>query len=359
MFKMDIYNILTSYFLFSKLFGVFPYSVDYNLYSKKFKISLIWCFQTTFVLLFQFLLFIRCYNVGLITNSVVLEVWRVITLVGILLNIIQFIFSILKIRKKIEFIQEINQLDKKALQIGIFMNSKGLRRKVLILIMISIGIMIVTVLLFTIPILIFTTFESPLFLVFMLNSSSMLFTIFNITQFTIFALVLKTRFLKLNRFLKFSLDIRKLGWKADNLNKFIELFSHACLSLQSFNHFFSTKIIFTLFYLIIHITFVISSMITMMYSEYFRHLKAYLMINVIGTFLLLIILLSICWSGHSVREAIDLSENLIVNQISNTQDEIFEKELKKLHYKYKNHKRDIENVFFKINMKLFSTVSII
>lgn len=355
MLKFNSFHSFKPYLVLAKVFGLFPYNISKKNSKIILKLNKIWYLPSTFVIAILLYTIVKISIYGK-AKATTIELWRIISLTSSMLSLIQFIYLLFQEERKINLIEKIQRLDEKSLRIGIFVSNKD-QKKINIAIIILLIIITLNSAMVFIPFLIFYT-KSDIFLVFCTSlSTSQILEIFYGFQFNYFAWLLKIRFLNLTEFLDFSLKIKRIGWRNEKIKQFSELFNMTCSAIETFNQIFSNNMIFTFLYFIIYEIFTLEATIDFFYSDSRGHTFISIICNIVSTIILLMVRISICWSGHSLQSSVDKSENHIIKHILEFQDEVFELELRKLHYKLNNLHKSVENVFFKINMGLFLTVS--
>lgn len=349
-FKINVFTSLKYYFIVSKCFGIFPFKVK-NEERIIAKLDPIWVFHSFCVILTNTLTMILTFCVGM-RGEFVQEVWRIIGVFGVLLNLVQFCIQLIRQKLLLKLIQKFKKLDEKALKSGIFMNSDQDQRKIMLMTTIPIIIIFIYCLYLFIPI--YDRNDRVEIYMHINFALSHLFSYYYSIQFWVFTWLLRIRFNKLKMFLKASFMIKRIGWKLDKIQHFSELFSMSCSIMELINLIYSTNMIFTFLYLIIHEIFTSYALVSSLYHKIGKY-----NITVNTTWIITIVFLKvlICYGGESTTNAAEANEKLVIKEMTQSQDEIFKKELQILHYQLRNTKKSIENCFFTINFKLVLMVS--
>lgn len=354
MFKKDVLTCsLKPILLLSKIFGLFPFTLKENEAEFDINFDPLWFIQTIFVFGIQMTAFVLPICLGA-RLTLVDEIWRLIMISGIGMNLFQHFFELLKHRKKIMLLEQFKNLDKKALRFGIFMYSETDKSKIRIFAILTLLFEALYCLLVTFLQLKFYKITEVNFYINIVLSLSQIFAYFYAIQLFIFAWLLKKRFYKLKNYLQASLMIKRIGWKTEKLHNFADLFTMSCEIIDSMNEIFSSNLLLTLLHVMIQKVLTCYEIIKNMYKPdgsfgLFNNLS-WMISLVIVTFL-------ICHSGESVRNAAESSQIFIVKQIVSSKNECYKDEIRNLHYQLEKQNKEIENIFFKLNYKLLLTVS--
>lgn len=349
---MDIYSGLRSFFILSKIFGFLPFSLRKKSSKFEFIIDPVWCCYSIFVMKTLIFAFIFPLWISKRTDLVE-EVWRLISSFGIFMNIIQFISEISKFKLKIKLFKQFKNLDKKALRCGIFMFDDEDQTKVKIMTVVPIILIAFHTLVVSVLQLLYYDISDKINYLNLVLGVSQLFAQFFSVQVLVFSWLLRKRFDQLRIYLEASLLIRSIGLKNDKIHKFSELFSMSCEIIKTFNEIFSLNLAFTLLHVMIQEIFTCYGVLRNIYRTNF-----YSLINNISWLVpQIVVKYIICYAGELVKSSCESNQNLLVKKIIASNDENFKEELRHLYFELEKQNKDIKNIFFTINFKLFLVVS--
>jgi hypothetical protein len=353
--KISVRTSLNVYFKVLKVFGLFPFDLQVKGLLYEYRINSLLIIWSIIVFGVLIVASICPFLILEVNTDLEFEIWKIVADLGVVMNTIQFLHQCTKYKTFVKLIEQFENLDKKALQNGIFMNSYNDKKRITRIIIY--------------PIIIVTLYCNLVHLgqVYTLGGFDILntylmitltisqsFQIFYASQFIIFTSLLKKRFSKLDNYLKFSLEFKQFDTRRCKIAKFCEMFSLLCSLVKTVNEISSSNLIFTFIYVLMHNIFTSYGIVKSLYidKDMFD-----LISNLLWFAMTMSMTLFTCWSGDSVRSAADESQNYLIKQLMRSKDDIYKNELLILHYQLKNHNKNVGNIFFNINFKLILAVS--
>lgn len=349
--KLSIYNSLNSYLLTVKFFGLFPYFSESAKMSFKF-FKFLRILHTILMLSIPLLLAgssLRIRNIPLLH-----ELWKIVSVIGSLLVFLQLLFQVTKRKSLQNILDKIENYDKISQSCGLFIDYKRETRHV------RFWILSVFVYPFYGSLIVIlaqiTSNENVMLASNVTQNYQLLLEYFLVVQFTIFTSVIKNRLIELQKYLKSSLITSNFRAKCSNLHQFLVLFRLLCEIIKQLNNIFTSNLTLTL-------VIVLANKILSMYSFTIFMYKSMDIINIVdllvnGGWLGVNVLLTmiICKSGHSLHVVSESLESTILDFIDFPRHENLLRELQSLHYRVKNTKKCVENVFITIDWKLLFMV---
>lgn len=355
--EMNIYSTLKYYLMFVKVFGLFPFDLKQKGSNYVLSLSPFWTIWMIFIFGIQIFVTIFPFFLTLDFNLIVIyQLWKVLAVLGIILNIIQTLYQIMKSKKISQLLCQFEILDDKLNQIEIQINSNRDKRKIASFI----AIPIICVKSYCVFAQVMNYFEGSFTKQLDVNlyislTISEIITFFYASQFCIFAWLLKKRFEKLEEYLENALIIDKFVSKNDKIKVFSELFSLCCRIIENINEVFASNMMLTFLYVLMHEIFAsygaVKSLIEGRIFKSISHVCWFLILGFLSYFT--------CSFGDAVRSSAESSQKILITQSMMSSDEKFKSDLLKLHYFLDNHDKNVGNVFFAINFKLIMIVSLL
>lgn len=355
--KMEIYSTFKSYFIAIIMLGFFPFKVTFS----KFKIiSKINYFSVVYSCLISFIPIILATKIYLKFEhkklKLEIELWRMLALLGCILNLIQIIIQLTHHKKIIELLNLIVEFDEKAKKLGMFVNYQKERLFVRILLssIVSVGI-IITILNYAD----FYVRSNGVFIYNICHTYQLMIGTFFTIQFIIFTRVIQKRLELLKDYLFSSLS---MIWKNDTilnnkLQNFLQLYNQLNEITKLVNEISSSNLIITLFIILFSLTISSYSFISMLYQSSDVSILDFIM-DYLWWKIHIFLTISICYSGASVSRVINNCKDIILDSISMIKNDDLNNKLQLLHYHIVHRSNLIENNYFVINWKLLMTVKI-
>lgn len=351
---MNFYSNITPILILSRTFGFFPFVIKSNKKNRELKLSFFWCLNSCLTFSFIFYLTILLIQLGQF-DIILSEVWRSITIVEGVFFIVEFIkFSIFKgYRKILLLISSLKNYDENAIKYGIFIDYAKEKKEYLLC---SLSIITIVIYNAILMMLFINRNDSTPYSIQISGCYFSLILYFFAIQFFTFSMVLKTRFDKLNEFLKFSMKIQKQNINMQHIANFMKLYYDLYQIVKHFNETFSSSVLTTLVKIILNLIFTIHGVLNIIYQNHSIVFVYNLSTSSSWILYHFICMIMICHSGNSLTKTAEESEELILAEAFKTGNLIKSNELLHHHNKLKCLDKNIQNTFFVINWKLFFTV---
>lgn len=351
--KFNFYKSLKSFFFMSNVMGLFPFQFDSK--NMKLKFSFIWFGYSIIILTIPFFMIYLQNEYGDILSTYE-EIRVLISFSLSFLLLFQSIYQLLKGKDIVRILESLQNFDEKALKLGIIINYKDNGIK-LILMSLSMILLIV----YNIVILIVNSYVNinlrNYFEFQLCKSYQLIHLYFHSINFYIFLWIIKKRFCKLNKYLKFLLNSDSHHETCNlKLKSFFQLYFMLCKVVKEFNRTFTLNISITLLHILLKVIFTIYRFMFMIFEKNYDFIYSKTC-TISWIFVHMIAAILICQSGASLTLEAEKCDEMILNRIANSNNPFANDELNNCYNKIRNFDRKIQNAFFVINWKLLLRVS--
>lgn len=348
---MESFMSKNPFTLLSKIIGFAPFYYEVDVDKIKIKFKLIW--------ILQFLL-MKCVFPGLgmwfvleqeKTKQVISELWRLIVIFGLIMDLIQSIIHISQTRRIAKLIQLVQIFDKKLQNLGCSVDYKIIQKKTL---------EVTILLIFTMIVAILVVFIVPPDLRSLKEITKYSFLLISVgffsTQFYVFIWQMKIRFEKLNQHLIRCLAVKNgESQKICDLQEFFTLYHNLSKIVSHFNQLFTQNLTFNLLNVLANEILAFYSIIRFLRFPIATWQR--LMSNIVWGLIFIICNILICYSGFSVRKIAESNGRSILKSMKVIKHVKVNNKIREIHNQMKVLEINIQNGIFVVDWKLFFIVS--